>query len=970
MEEQGLAKLGLSFSQKIKKKLYLLNMNEKKATKYFKLSNALQNDEDIIKATFNANPSMINEIDVKDDIIMICKKEPHLLNLVSDFDVKKHMIREDPNLIQYLSENDIIKFYKEYAGGITDLLEIFVKGLKYLSEDIKYKILRDEKIEFLDESTGRSDSVYIHKGKIGIHHFPEDLILKIAALEKKGEVFGLGPEYKYSLRKLDMSKLPEEIQIKLLLLDNEYKNVVSKETIEKFVGNNPLLFEMLPKEIIDKKIAEGDIDFIQALKGNHKQMLDEKGVPRKITGYNDVPISGASNVEEAKSMYMKHNGITMEGIYEMNEELIKEMVRLCPQESLKIPNMDMSLNTEQIEILKLFCNENAELLEYLNENKERLGRAFIKLATNDDIMQAINDPEKNIDARTLIEYMEQPTNDRLANIVENVYGSKSAQIVRDRPRINMDVIPNMYIFHPDIVDEFSIGATHATISYKMKVASAEFSEFARDPKKFEEYKRFNKLTEGLFEDTAVDLENKLLAFEYSRDILGELQENALSSKQIGNLTIAIRDLLAFRNDGPLTFPKNIQELEEYSEKRSKFFDEAVLKLTDGNAIKECIAKRFFGMPYYDKEYTGIDMAEVCRIYNIGEFINDGTTVTSGEFSQDELDFLEAMDIFSSITDVRCLQELSMQLSKHEKEINPLKTKQLLDKVHNQYSQVLINKLITPGKAEEMIREGMPGISMREKDGVKIITLSGVDFVAYITNPYMNNSSMGPSTNFDAGMWREYENGITTFSGCLTDQTGTPTTVEKGEIGLGISSIKPNQIAAMSPTDAHVSHSKRTLDFQNDSTVRDSLNYLYPDELLEVSNKRINAMDGDKSYKLDERLSDRQKRFIEGFIADLKHRYNEIAAARRIQELSQVQPGTYGGKIMPDYIYANGRGVGDKGIELAKQFGIQYILEYDDEANKDYARPVHKTGEKVEVKREKSNFIKSITNIRERDGYDR
>ena len=176
---------------------------------------------------------------------------------------------------------------------------------------------------------------------------------------------------------------------------------------------------------------------------------------------------------------------------------------------------------------------------------------------------------------------------------------------------------------------------------------------------------------------------------------------------------------------------------------------------------------------------------------------------------------------------------------------------------------------------------MPGISMREKDGIKIITLEGSDFFAYVTNPYLNNSELYTqiydsklNTNNVAELWKKLEKGVTTWSGCMINQDESKSTIGPNGIGLGFSSIHPSQIIAMSTTDANVSHATRQLEVTTENG--NEIQFQYSKQFMEETEKRI---EGETQYR------------------DLTHTYNGVASHRRTQELSTIKPNTYGGKTM-------------------------------------------------------------------------
>ena len=151
----------------------------------------------------------------------------------------------------------------------------------------------------------------------------------------------------------------------------------------------------------------------------------------------------------------------------------------------------------------------------------------------------------------------------------------SAKILEDRPRIDIDLIPNFYIFKPEIVNEFGIGAIHANLSYNMEAASGVLSELARKPELMHNFRIFNESTKEIFPDTAIGLNEKLISFIKCKELIKNFDFRNLNDKQKENLQIALLD--ARKKEAPelIKFPESIEELEEYVQKRNDLYDDAI-----------------------------------------------------------------------------------------------------------------------------------------------------------------------------------------------------------------------------------------------------------------------------------------------------------------------------------------------------------------------------------------------------------
>lgn len=265
-----------------------------------------------------------------------------------------------------------------------------------------------------------------------------------------------------------------------------------------------------------------------------------------------------------------------EGDFEEFENILnpRELELLRKDTKLKeILNTGVSIDR----VWNFLNSSNTEMIKQLNR--------LSKILTNDDVMNQMSQEE-------LLEYITNPTHEKLVGIIQKTYGEESAQILIDRPQITIEDIPNMYIFHPEIIKEFTPGAVHATLSFKTN-AAAEFSELARNPDKMESYRKFANLTEGIFEDTAVDLDRKLIAYEYARDLLHDIEDTTIREEQKNNLYLAIMDVMGKKEQNVIPFPTTASELSTYSERRNDIYDGAISKMSEPEQIKQLMCQRFF-----------------------------------------------------------------------------------------------------------------------------------------------------------------------------------------------------------------------------------------------------------------------------------------------------------------------------------------------------------------------------------------
>lgn len=964
----------LGFFQNIRKNLYLRNINEKKAANYNKLPQYLREDIEVIDAVVGLAPSLIESVPFGSKLRLV-REEPKLLESIGSFETKTELIEATPELAIHLGENDAYNMV--YGKGLYEIVRNLPTQTqeKMMSGTIMYK--------------SYSRGLDVSGASISLEKFSEDAIKEYAT---SNEITG------------DLKRLSPELQTELLKISNEYSSKVSPEVLEEFVGDNPLLFHLLPEESKKDKISQ-DPSILKKL--DSETSMKYRGLlnisHKNEDYYNPITfdINEYSSPEEAKKQLLQWNykGNIKIDPSKIDNDFVWEMAKFDPN-SLKVQNIGKTkiaeilyqqakvnnpngeitswvyktLNFELLDrtknipveirkliqdrtwILEALKNGNSELLEEglsselkeklegstelqdmlkqgisLEEIQEALGEGRIseqdnqkienlsKLLTNDDIMQTMSQEE-------LMSYIEKPSHEKLVNIVRETYGEKAARILKDRPQLKIENIPNMYIFHPEIINEFSIGAVHATLSYQMTAAS-EFSELARNPEKMEEYRKFSKITEGMFKDTAVDLERKLVAYEHARDLITEIKIEELSTEQILNLNLAINDLSIEKQQKVLMFPTNIQELEMYGKERAQIYDDSISKLSDATQKKQAICQKYFGMDYTktqaEKHSNANTVDNMCKFYQLGKFVNDDRTLKSKNFSEEDLDLLETLDIISSIDDPKVLETMSEYFAQNETTINMSRCQELRERVPIQYSQEFVDSIISPQKAENMLRQKVPGVHMREVDGIRIFTFDGADFMPYVTVPNLNNGGLrdvGNTPEELAKTWETYENGISTWSGSIVDKLGENGTINSCcNIGLGVSEIDPSQIAVMSSSDAHVSHDRRQLE-----PTAQKIKFNYTDELM-------------KDVKEESKRT-----------GDFAHEYSEIATLRNKKELHKIEEGLHGGKTPVDYIYTYGKGSGENGIEWAKAFHVNYIFEHDYEA---YRRIEQEKLSKQEVSKE-------------------
>lgn len=945
MEENALTPKKLNFFQKIRKAFYLRGMNPQKARKYIGLPDYLKQDEDVVNAVVSVKEDLISIVPFGRAKVLV-KQNPNLLKGIYDINKLNQIFNENPELIsnyedEYNSNYIYNLIYNEKLQGDRSFI-------KYLSKDMQLKLLTQD-IEYRDATSGETitwkseyyDNTkrkgYVRDLKKYFGKFSEDVIIDLALQEELRIQEERKKQYRYISKNkvldFDIQTLSNETQLKLLLISKDFDEKVSDDIMLKFVNENPLLFDRIPDklkyqmisenpEILSKMPYEFQREYVKYNPNTFKNSkchymynIRNFATPEEAID-RIVSMGGIMNMEKEKITDIRDN----EYIWKMGQ-FDPDFVKLIyPSGS------DYTKHRRNEHLVKNFYEHivksqgNSELTNYLErlipgkgyygqnelytpQGVEKVNR-ILKMILNEDIMKAVP-------ASTILDYAQNPSQEKLVEIVKTTYGETSAKILEDRPRMSLDLIPNLYIFKPEVVNEFGIGAIHANLSYNMEVTSGVLSELARKPELMQMYRKFNESTKDMFPDTAVGLNDKLISFVKCKELMKNFDFRNLTEKQKENLQIALLDSRNAQEPELVSFPKNIQELDDYVQKRNALYDDAIKKEKDLGKLKQLVSRRFFGLDYnpdpHHVELNNPSVWGMVHFYNLGKFVNNPITLQGEKFSEDELDSLELLDIFTQIEKPEVVLELSEKLAKKENVINPINYKALQEKVPMQYNQEMVNSLLTPEKAIKMVEDGVPGIEKKEVDGVTVITLSGADFKLYISNPFMNNSGVGSITRESlAKDWKEKENGISTFSGCVVDQAEVKSCVNRGEYGLGFSNISPYQIVGMGITDIHTSHFPRQISPYTTEGV--AVTYDYPEEFMTKVSKRLNIKDP---------------------YGDNFHKYDEMAALRAEKYLSKIKEGTYGGKVLADYIFMYGTNT-DAAVYQAKQCGINFVFAFDEE----------------------------------------
>lgn len=898
MSTKEIKKKQISIFERFRKKVFLSLLNKKRAIQG-EIPNDLKNDIDVLEKVVNIlqKPETMRELENFID------SNPWAINLLDSDYLNSYLYRDD---MGEPSKKVGIKFlpYEKQK-------ELLLGEVEYQNKFGKYGMINGKR-ELELEHDRRKGTNYMFRNCLEL--FSPDVILQ-AYIENEKNGGG----------KLDcfhIERLPQELQLKIGLLNNKYIEKMSADAQIAFVNNNPYLMSKLGKdatvEVLKSNPQLGR--FIHtSQEAKNKKVFDITDI-KKLLVTKEYRYLDQIDISKINSMEL----------FKFYPELLKDMYNtetlnenFNPVLQLMIDSISKHTNQLPLaDFFKQFYNEfeyNPWKSDKYQEVEKMMIRG-IKIVSNDDLLESI-------DTKELIEYIKNPKRDKLLEIIEETYGMQARKILEDRPNIDIDKIPNFYIFSPKAIEEFSIGTIHHLLSYDDLKSPMIISELVRHPEKMDLYKKFDSITKDYFEKTPIVMEEKLKIFFNFYDLIKSIEKEELTEDVVYNF-------LQYIDDTNKTFPINpvyvedFEHLKRYDSIRKEKFMEAIQKTTDIVEIKNLICEQFLGISYdegfcYDQKLQkNISLTAMLNFYNIDTFINDSRTLKSGMFETDELDAIELSSIIDKIDDVEVLRKIAENLSSTQDMVmNPIYFKTIRDKIPMQYSKELIKELLTPEKAKAMAEE-CDGISYIEDDDFTIIKLTGADFLLYVHNMnlYMSDNAVKIEDHYER--WTELEEGVSTISGIIINQENASTRLRKNG-NIGFFEVNPNQILAMGANDINVSHAKRTQNVM----INEQAQFDYPENLI-----------------------------TKGKLT--KHGYAEIAMARRKMNVEEIEPGTFGGKIMPDYVYGN-INEEEQLKRYAKEMKTNIIIEIDDEAYQD--RKIN-TIEEEKMKRKETEFIKKIKGI--------
>ena len=950
MANEMIKKPKLNFFQRIRKSFLVRRITFKK---YEKAPDYLKEDEDVIQALLYRDTNNINRFSSERRIEFVEKYDLLFPNL--PLSNQNELLEARPDFIMKFGEENAKKYLISKLGTSYDRANYY-KFIKYMPEDFQIKMLT-EKVECGDYKqnwSGQYEKVSINPNVFSsnLDSFTPEAVEKAVILlvekAKKSDIKGEWKQKQASvplLSNMKINNLPIETQLKIVLLDNTFLDRMSDEAAEKYVGDNPLLLKKLSTK---KQIAfiKNNPKLFSSLDWLEKQDLLRMDnqlqslIPDKdrLKMTNFCYDSRLINDPEAVKQYIINSPVKIED-YRLaditdtvrDKETLMEVARFEPgvlntygggsdfKKSRKVEHVTelfkYSLGSYPNEQIVRALNNLKNTYINIRDSKSQnmLLPNIAKVVLNKDIMA-------KADPTIISKYIYNPNMEDLRTILVSTYGEHVGKILDESPQMELNNIPTLDIFNPIVYEKFGEITIHNMLSYRTNGALV-LGELVRNPHKMEKFEMLSRITDSYFENTATDFDKKLLMYKKIEKILLASREEDFTEERKEKLIQAINDKYMSYDDNEISsIPlETLEDLDNYITNRNRIYDDFMMKTNSSDEIKNMISKKFFGIEKgngFDSRFDPnvITLDNMLYYYNIETFIQDERTQDSELFTSDELDMLELATIISKINDPDVLREIYKTLSSRNDIIKPIEFSEMKKKIPLQYSRELLSTLLTPEKARERAQSGEQGISIENtEDGHEIIKLHGADFRILMHTTGINNSQLSlPRKANQVDIWNEFESGCSTISASLIEAEMLKACTVDGNLMLGFSNVPEKQIIGMSHHDAHVSHGTRLLNpvFENYGA-----KFNYSDELMRKTAAQITGQE----------------------TKDPTHEYNEVAMYRRMIEMDKYKEGTFGGRVMPDYIVVYGKATAAAKY-AAKRFGKDGksipIIEIDTEVYRD------------------------------------
>ena len=649
-----------------------------------------------------------------------------------------NLIEYKLNLIQKMRLSISKRFvtlssYAKYPDYLTQDEQIISQLLrKYQLQDIiKNEKLSDERkktilkvadksqiLDLADEGVLNNDFIrYLYESKGVVELIPyleENYILEEY---KEGRIKPEGLAF--------LQKKPDMFKAKLIYIDAFISKGTKTESMDILKIENPdiqlKLFrtlkneEILPKEFLiyyPELIGKMNIEEIQylALNGNLYKILE------------NMDYSQISKLNFLEKFFIKEGLIISAGYDEIVEyNKVKVLIKKKRIEQYIEQQPDISFITKIIKEM-----EKEDVFSQVGKIKN-----IEKIVTNPKIIEAMDAEQIEKFINDIINDPEDPKNyETICNIVEKIYGEEAVAILRERPELTIEDIPNFDIFDERIRKTIGYGGVHTFLTYYMNSESI-ISEMVNKPELIEEYKEFERITGGYFPSSAIGLEDRLITFYENREIVAEMIKTGNQDRLKEALLLSFRDRefledlnlsSKYQRDLLEIYTKikeelnisTLEDLEQYNKKRNQILDNS---FANPNLIyTELISLlkfRYFG---HIRDESGQYME-----YDHKKFLEDYLKFNVSEFSEDEIDLIELYSIIEDTKDPNTLRRLNELMKEREDVITPLLMKSIDSKVVESYKREYMNTILNLDKARKMVADpNNPSIQyIIKKDGTEV-----------------------------------------------------------------------------------------------------------------------------------------------------------------------------------------------------------------------------------------------------------
>lgn len=614
MEEgKKLIKKRLNIFQKLRKRLAIINLS---AEKYLKLPEDMKNDEEIIEALIIDSPNNISLLKQWQKINII-EKRIDIFKYIP-IDEKKLILEENPEYISQLDDEEAITYILNYKDKR-------VEAIKYLDKRLQKRLLTESRIKSNPKDFG--DKLNYFSTEV-----VEEVIINSIRNEQEAKRKNGYYPYESILNHMSISKLPLETQLRIVKEENDFINIISNETLIKYVGDNFLLFKTIKDVEKTKMLIKANPKFFKLYRKSEQSIL-LKNNPEMLEiipieycyGLNKICEINEENreniIKELKKKIVSNNANNdIENSKDIRDNLkdnnaILEIAEFYPS-ILSINVNDYNIEKQITEIINVYKTkiQNSLIVDALEKYKEKVVNSKYNIRRIYDEMLQISNVLLNdkviatVDIDLLLEFINNPDIEKMKEIIFQTYGEQVKGIFEDRPNVSMGQIKKLEIFDPVVIENFNIGTVHSMITYGSGTSSFTpyiISELVRHPKKMEQYNLFSKIADEYFENTAIDLEKKLCAFYQFQDLMENLKLEEITEERKRKLLLAINDYQleskAVGVKSQILEIKTPEDLDNYEVKRNNLYDEYIDKVSSITEIKNVLSRKFFGMSYDNSE---------------------------------------------------------------------------------------------------------------------------------------------------------------------------------------------------------------------------------------------------------------------------------------------------------------------------------------------------------------------------------